>query len=473
VAASGATLGAAVILVAAGDLRGQPALWAALAALSSGAAAAGVLVAHGRMGGRTVAALAVATCAGLCVGTPGLSDDVERYLWEGRAQRVELAAPYLMAPLDVGLPELVEGSRARVAHPEIPAAYPPLAEALCWLGAHLADVTGTAAHAFQCLMALFHLLTGLLLWRAAATSARARGLAAAYVLHPVALLEAPLGAHLDAAGGCLLLCGTLLARRQHWAAGVAWGASALVKPWAWLLLPWTLAWRQGRGALFAWGVTCVVLVAPYAEAGRALGAGLWQYASRWEFNAALYRLVFALVNPPFAQRANENRWLVWKLSTDGVALQDGGSVRVLAGSVVSDATEVLLDGRLVARGVCLGLLLLVLGWALRTHAQRVERVVLLTLLGLLAVSPTVHPWYALMVLPLCALAQAPRVMASLALLPLSYTVWRAAGAGVTWEEASWPAPLFLGVLAWAARADLQAWRSDDPPTQQSPAPSNT
>ena len=68
-------------------------------------------------------------------GAPRLSDDVCRYVWEGEVV-LEGASPYAFAPDDLQEPEIAELARrypelrARVSHSEVPAAYPPVSQAI-------------------------------------------------------------------------------------------------------------------------------------------------------------------------------------------------------------------------------------------------------------------------------------------------------------------------------------------------------
>ena len=61
-----------------------------------------------------------------------VSDDVNRYLWEGRV-RLAGSNPYLLAPDDPMLEHLRDASWRQINHKEHPAVYPPLAQIVCTL----------------------------------------------------------------------------------------------------------------------------------------------------------------------------------------------------------------------------------------------------------------------------------------------------------------------------------------------------
>src|SRR5689334_4625690 len=76
-------------------------------------------------------ALALGAVAGLALvlAPPVLSDDVWRYLWDGRVLRAGIS-PYAHAPDHPSLAFLRDAGWRRVNNPEIPTIYPPVAQIL-------------------------------------------------------------------------------------------------------------------------------------------------------------------------------------------------------------------------------------------------------------------------------------------------------------------------------------------------------
>ena len=152
--------------------------------------------------------------------------------------------------------------------------------------------------------------------------------------------------------------------------------------------------RRRRAAALLLLLVPALLYLPYASAGAALSEGLGEYAARWRFNAALFRLL-APLGPGAA------RWIA----------------AVLVAAVA-------------------------LGAAARRWT--VERALFWTLGAALLLSPTIHPWYALWILPFAALRRSLPWVAWTGLLFAAY-----AGLDVFRATGSWPHPPALAAAIHA------------------------
>jgi hypothetical protein len=91
--------------------------------------------------------------------TPSLSDDIYRYLWDGRVQEAGLN-PYGQAPAAEGLSPMHDDDWAKINHPELVTVYPPVAQWFFHLVRRLAPgVTG-----MKTALVLCDLLLILVLW---------------------------------------------------------------------------------------------------------------------------------------------------------------------------------------------------------------------------------------------------------------------------------------------------------------------
>nr|BFE62078.1 hypothetical protein GCM10020063_066040 [Dactylosporangium thailandense] len=174
---------------------------------------------------------------------PNSSDDVYRYLWDGRVQRAGIdpyrhppAAPQLRPLRDdtlwhPGAPWCVPDGCTLINRPAVPTIYPPVAEALF---AALPARVG----AFQLAMAAFAAATGALLWFALTSLGRDPRRAVLWAWCPLVALEAGNNAHADAAAVFLAALALLLAARGSNArAGAVLGLAIATKLTPALLVP--------------------------------------------------------------------------------------------------------------------------------------------------------------------------------------------------------------------------------------------
>ncbi len=205
---------------------------------------------------------------------PLTSDDVYRYVWDGRVQLAGIN-PYRYPPLDEALAFLREetlfppGDKILINRPGVPTIYPPgaqlwfvlIASVVPWsvgtlgvrMGAGVAVVVTTA------LLARF--------------LGDRRRWALVYGTSPLVLLEGANGGHLDAL--CALAVfglGWAAVRRRHWLAGLFLGLAASLKLVPLLLIPAFLADRRWRTSLTGAGITAAGYV-PHVLVVGTLAAG--------------------------------------------------------------------------------------------------------------------------------------------------------------------------------------------------------
>jgi len=202
------------------------------------------------------------------------SDDVYRYVWEGRVQRHGVS-PYQQSPDHPGLASLRRPGHQRINHPDLPSIYPPLAQAMFRGAAGL----GMEEVGFKNLMLLLDMVVLVLLFVWLRSSS-----VMAYAWAPVAIAS-PVGGHIDPLMLVFLVgCAMSWERGRPLLAGGLLGAAVLAKLGAVVLLPWMLV-RRPRAAL----VALVVVLVGYAPYGFATGS-LLAFGRDFEFNASLYRL---------------------------------------------------------------------------------------------------------------------------------------------------------------------------------------
>jgi hypothetical protein len=212
---------------------------------------------------------AVALRFALVFGAPFLSDDMYRYVWDGKVQMAGIN-PYRFIP---DAPELA-GLRDAGIFPHInrrtyaPTIYPPAAQ-LTFLFAYLVGggtVLGTKLVMVACDLATVGML-GVLLGRLGEDPRKV----VVYAWHPLVCWEVAQSGHVDAVAVALIV-GTIMAaeRSKRALSGALLGLAALVKVYPLLLVP---AFARRGGSRFVAALAAMFLLyVPYAGVGpRVLG----------------------------------------------------------------------------------------------------------------------------------------------------------------------------------------------------------
>jgi hypothetical protein len=219
----------------------------------------------------------------LVCGPALFSDDIYRYLWDAH---ITLAGgdPYAYAPDDPALAPLRTQYWARINNPEVPTIYPPGAQGVFLF----AGLLGGEPWSMKLIALLAHIGCILVVERVSGSS---RALVV-YGLNPLALVESALNGHVDIFVGLFaLLFGAALARGKLPKA-VCWVGFVSATKLVGIVLAPLLALRSRRMLV----VACVVALAPawpLLTAGHASDrpSGLNQFARRWSGNAGLYHLL--------------------------------------------------------------------------------------------------------------------------------------------------------------------------------------
>jgi alpha-1,6-mannosyltransferase len=216
-----------------------------------------------------IAVLAVAALMRLAVllAPPYLSDDINRYVWDGRVEGAGIN-PYRYVPADPHLAAL----RDQTIFPHInrsdyaPTIYPPVAEYVFFLGTRLrASLT-----AMKATLLAFELAAVLLLLRLLGDSRLPRERILIYAWHPLPLWEFAGSGHVDAAIVTFVAL-ALWARRREvaWLTGSALAAAALVKFFPAVLFP-ALYRRWDWKMPVAAAATAIIAYLPFIGAGSAV-----------------------------------------------------------------------------------------------------------------------------------------------------------------------------------------------------------
>lgn len=227
--------------------------------------------------------------------TPTLSDDIYRYLWEGK---VQLAGhnPFALAPDDPALEGLRDRDYLFINHKDVSTIYPPLSQ-LFFLAVAAADPTVLG---MKVALVLADLALLLVLLRLIVRRGRPPSDVVLYAWHPLVIVEVAGSGHNDVVGTLFLLLGFAAweeGRRNR--AALALALAALAK-----LLPIVLLFflRSFRRLLLGLAVVALAFL-PYADAREGLYAGALVYARDLRFNAGFFALLDHWLAPGVARAA--------------------------------------------------------------------------------------------------------------------------------------------------------------------------
>jgi alpha-1,6-mannosyltransferase len=378
-------------------------------------AAAVAWVVWRRPRGRAVLVLVLVVAAGarlvLVFDETPLSNDVYRYVWDGRVQAQGIN-PYAHAPADPALAGLRDGEiYEHLNRKQARTIYPPVAQGLYRLlyALHPNSVRWT-----KLAIASLDLVAVALLALLLVQFGRPPSWALVYAWHPLVMFEIASSGHVEGAAVLLVLLAVLASSSQRAAlAGVLAGAAGLVKFYAVGVLPALVRPGHWLRAGIAVAVTVVLAYLPFAGAGGKVLGFLPTY---------------------FEQEGITKGTRFYPLDLLG-----------LTGSVAA-----------ALYAAIVGLLLIALALRFAREAPSTTGALVLMTAALVLFTPA-YPWYCLLVIALLALARGPVLLpaGAVALLwPFLYLHISAKG------FPEWPRHLVYGAcLAALAGSALWAQRS--------------
>ena len=354
---------------------------------------------------------AIAFRVPLAIAPVGADNDMVRYLWDGRVQRLGYN-PYHVIPADPAVAHTHTDQTQNMPSRNARTPYPPGAQLFFRLIVTIRDST----RAMKTALVLCDILTIVILWRWLLVAGRSPWLALVYAWNPLVVLEVAHSGHIDALGAMWITASAFyLARRRTTLASVT-----LVLAIATKFLPIVLAplyWRRirARDALVA-GLLFAALYLLFADGGQlALGA-VPNVVAYIRFNGPIFRSLASMATPQVA-----------------------AAVAVLAG-------------------------LLTAIWARRSRGPSDPASWAWPMAVALAGAPVIYPWYLLYFTPfLWSRATFPLLVWTASSIPV-YVVWAQARHGGRWLVPFYIEVLEFGlVIATVIFVMARSWRKTDVP----------
>jgi hypothetical protein len=337
---------------------------------------------------------------------PGLDDDIHRYLWDGRVQRLGYN-PYVVVPNDPALAGLHTAETRTLNNPYLASPYPAGAELLFRAVTAIQESVFALKVAFViCDFAIVLVLLDVL-----RRSGQGLHWVLAYAWHPLPAIEAAGSGHIDIVGVLLLLVSVAaLGRRWRAVAAVAFALAVAVKLVPMVLLP--LYWKRVRvrdGVLAA--VVVGLLYVPFLNHGRIPVGSLGTYLHSFRFNDPVFAVLERVAKPEvvvgLAVLAGFLTAVWMRLKSEALSL-DALAGDALAGDAFA--------------------------WPMAAS---------------LLCAPVVYPWYLLWLLPFLRTASTlPIIIWTVSILP-TYYVWHLRTLGHPWIVPGWAMTLEYGGVAIA------------------------
>jgi hypothetical protein len=342
----------------------------------------------------------------------GSDDDVRRYLWDGRMQRLGYS-PYAVVPADPALATLHTPDTRALNNAYLSSPYPPGAQLFFRAVTAIHESTFALRVAFLiCEIAILLLLLDIL-----RCTGQAMHWVLAFAWNPLLATEVAGSGHVDILGVMLVVLSfASLIRRWRALAAVAFALAIAVKFLPIVLVP--LYWRRIRirDAILA-ALVFVLLYVPFLDHGRIPTGSLGTYIQSFRFNSPVFAALERIAAP-----------------------QAAAGIAALVGFAIA-------------------------AWFRRKSDTFSADAFAWPMASSLLCAPMVYPWYLLWLLPFVrSVSTTPLMIWTVSILP-TYIIWHLRSIGRPWILPGWVLLLEYGLVAITAAIVL--WRRIAAPRSRS------
>jgi alpha-1,6-mannosyltransferase len=224
------------------------------------------------------------------------SDDVHRYLWEGKVL-INGYNPYTMPPDDSSLIHLHDENYEKVTFKQMSAIYPPLSQAV-FAANYL--IAGNSIVFLKVIYLIFEFITLIFILKLLVLRGKDPKLIFLYAWLPLPILEYFNNAHLDVVGISFLIMFLYYLEKNKITLSAAMLALAfLTKLLALPILPLVIKKLGIKKTIIFYSIfliTCLTFYLPFIYGNPDVLGGLFRYLEHWEFNGSVYnifKLIFA------------------------------------------------------------------------------------------------------------------------------------------------------------------------------------
>ena len=214
---------------------------------------------------------------------PSLSEDLYRYIWDGRAQ-VAGFNPYDYPPSAPEIRALRDENYPKMKFTELRTLYPPAVQNLF----HLIARISTGVYVFKFAIFLFDVLLIEVIRRLLRKEGLSPSLLLIYAWHPLPIVEFSGSSHLDVIALSFMMTAYLLVSgSRNMFGGITFSLAVLTKYFPLLALPWMFQ-KGGWKFLVFFAITSLCLVAQFYTPDLLMFDMAFTFYKKWWFNDSLF-----------------------------------------------------------------------------------------------------------------------------------------------------------------------------------------
>jgi hypothetical protein len=348
---------------------------------------------------------------------PFLSDDINRYLWDGKIFAAGIN-PYKYAPVDIQL----QNFRDQIIYPfinfgEIPTSYPPVSQFMFFINQWL----GGSVLSWKILLFTVEIILFLVIYNLTKHFSLNKFRLLIYFYNPLLIIETYSSGHLEIAGVLLFWIGVyLFYKRYNWKSIIFFALSIMTKFFPLISsIPFLIKNFFRKTILLI--ALCLLLVIPFIFNGVLPIPGLFSYINRWEFNGGIFHFVISIMN---VFGVKEYQWMDLLISGHLETFYFSYSFYYKVFAVLILAA-VLFDQIKKLRST-----------ELFQSINFIQRSFIITG-GFLLLMPTLHPWYIIWIIPFLVFTPNWSWLLFTFLIQASYFVLKDYALSSIWKESVW------------------------------------
>jgi hypothetical protein len=348
---------------------------------------------------------------------PFLSDDIYRYLWDGKILSAGIN-PYKYAPIDLNLLDYRDHIvYPNINFPEIATSYPPVSQFLFLIN----DLVGGTILSWKLLLLLFEIPLLLLIFKLLKHFRLNQNRILIYFYNPLLIIETYSSGHLEITGVLLLWVAIFLFyKRYEWTSIPVFTLSIMTKFVPFIsVIPFLIKKFYRKSTLLIG--TCLLLLMPFMFNDILPLPGIFSYANRWEFNGGFYQLILSVLK---ILEVKEFQWMVLNLS---------GHLETF---YINHALYYKICAVIILLAVIFDQIKKLKSTSQFLSINFIQRSFVITSLFLL-LTPTLHPWYLIWIIPFMVFLPTWSWIAFTFLIQASYFVLKDYVLLSEWNESVW------------------------------------